>query len=62
MATTIRELLVKLGVDASDAGLKKFDKGLASVKKGMKFAVVGAVALGAALIKITNDTAAQHGR
>lgn len=57
MATTIRELLVKLGVDASDAGLKKFDRGLQTVKKGMAFAVVGAVALGAALVKITKDTA-----
>ena len=58
MATTIRELLVKLGVDVNDAGMKRFDKGLQTIKKGMAFAVVGAVALGAALIKITKDTAA----
>ena len=58
MATTIRELVARLGVDADDRGLKKFDKGLTSIKRGMTAAVIGAAVLGAALIKIALDTAA----
>lgn len=59
MATTVRELLVKLGVKADDRKLKQFDAGLATVKKGMLVAAAAAAALAAGLAAITLATARQ---
>lgn len=43
--TTIRELLVRLGVKADDAAMKRFDKGLTNVKSGMASAGKAAAVL-----------------
>ena len=50
-STTIRELLVKLGIDAEkgEAGLKSFDEGLDKVKEGMTNLVGYAVKASAAI-------------
>lgn len=57
MATTIRDLVVKLGVDANARKVAAFDKALGGVKKAMGLLVLGAAGLSTALVKIASDTA-----
>ena len=57
MADTIRELLVRLGVDAQDKNLKRFDKSLGQVKKRMAVVAAGFVAGGALITKSVLDFA-----
>lgn len=58
MATTIRELIAKLGVEADDAAVKKFDSAVGAVKDTMLAAAAAAVAVTAAIIGVTVATAA----
>lgn len=55
--TTIRSLLIRLGVKTDQAAVAKFDRGLAGVKLNMTLAVANAVALSGALLKVTMDAA-----
>ena len=64
-AITVRELLVKIGVEADKDTLDRFDKGLGTVKAGMADAAKGAaqltgimVGVGAAMLGVTITTAA----
>lgn len=57
-ATTIRDLLVRLGVDADTAGLKDFDNGLKSVVVGLTAVTVAAAGAIVGLFGITASTAA----
>jgi len=59
MATTVRELLVKLGVKADDKALRRFDAGLASVKRGLLATAVAAGVLAAGLFVVAKATARQ---
>jgi len=58
VADTIRELLVRLGVDAQDKNLKRFDKALGQVKRNMLVAAAAATGLTAGLAKIVYDVGA----
>lgn len=64
MATTIRELLVSIGIKADARGLKKFDARLDAAKRNLgglaRFATLATVAvigIGAGMLKIASDTA-----
>jgi hypothetical protein len=59
MATTIRELLIKLGVKADDRALQRFDTGLKAVRAGMLAAAAGAIALTTAVAGAVAGTASQ---
>jgi len=68
VATTIRDLLVKLGVKADSRAALRFDKSIAGVKRRMALAVAGATALGGAIVGLTlkfaksGDEAAKRGK
>ncbi|HSH00104.1 MAG TPA: hypothetical protein VLB27_08645 [candidate division Zixibacteria bacterium] len=66
MATTLREFLIKLGVDADTAKLEKFDKQMDGLKKtaggvvrALKFVATGVLAAGAGLVAAAQQTARQ---
>lgn len=58
MATTIRDLLVKLGIDANDRAAINFDRAVQGVRKTMLASVAAAGALSAGLFEIARRTAA----
>jgi tape measure domain-containing protein len=51
----VRELLTKLGFDVDDAGLKKATTSINNIKRNLKFAAVGVIALGTAFLKMAGD-------
>jgi len=55
--TTIRNLLVRLGLDADDRGAVAFDKTIQGVKKTLLAVVAAAGAVGAALLVMVRSTA-----
>ncbi len=59
MATTIRELLVAMGVDADTAEVKAFDAALSTAKNTMLLAAAAATAVAGAVIGATIATARQ---
>jgi len=56
-STTIREMLVRLGVKADSAAVSDYDKKLGGVKRTMKAAAAGAVALAVGLFAVAKSTA-----
>jgi Ca2+/Na+ antiporter len=59
VATTVRELLVKLGVKADDRAVQRFDQALKAVRTGMFAAAAGAIALTTAVAGAVAGTARQ---
>jgi len=57
LASVIRNLLVRLGVDADDKQAVNFDRAVAGAKKTMLAAAAAATALGAGLFEITRRVA-----